>query len=85
MAILVAGRVLPYFKKTPFVEDPLETRTKSWFLPYTAALYLLAVVVVWLFWGPPWGDGILGGAVDIHESVAYKGIQAVITGTQQYG
>ena len=46
--------------------------------------FLVSVGLVWVLWGPPWGGGEMGGAVDYHESLHYKGLQAILRGAMPY-
>ncbi len=48
------------------------------------AALLFTLALTWFLWGPPWGGGQIGREVDVHESLHYKGIQAILSGAKPY-
>lgn len=62
-------------------EDQLSIGEPRWVKPI-AAFGVLAVV--WLLWGPPWSGPSLHIPVEFHESVHFKGLQAILSGSQPY-
>lgn len=70
----------------PHSKGPIE-RTRSFnsgsLILSTGAL-VMVIALVWLLWGPPWTGNAMHGAVDLHETVHYKGIQALLSGETGY-
>ena len=60
--------------------EPRRTH-RRWVKP-AAALAVLALA--WLLWGPPWTGPSLHIPVEFHESVHFKGLQAILSGSQPY-
>ena len=51
----------------------------------TAIVALVTTLgMAWYLWGPPWGGGEFGKQVDGHESLHFKGIQAILSGGTPY-
>ena len=50
----------------------------------TIAALIVTLGLTWYLWGPPWGGGQFGREVDGHESLHFKGIQAILSGGTPY-
>jgi hypothetical protein len=78
-----AQRAARTFKASDSATSTATSQNKTRSLKHVAvAMAMLAFA--WYLWGPPWGGAALGGSVDIHESVNYKGVQAILTGSTPY-